>query len=99
MDVTLNPDTPVLFCTHRFTGYTNCLTFHKVIESFIYYREEITVKLKNYAQDDQIRVRGSVLKNTKFHCYISSKPYHSPLEVLRAYGRAPQTVHCKTDFV
>ena len=60
---------------------------------------EITVKLKNYAQDDQIRVRGSVLKNTKFHCYISSKPYHSPLEVLRAYGRAPQTVQCKTDFI
>ena len=49
MDITLNPDTPVLFCTHMFIGYTNCLTFLKVIESFIYYREEITVKLKNYA--------------------------------------------------
>ena len=49
MNITLNPDTPILFCTHRFTGYTNCLTFLKVIESFIYYREEITVKLKIYA--------------------------------------------------
>ena len=31
----------------------------------------------------------------KVHCYISSKPYHSPIEALRAYGRAPQIVHCE----
>ena len=53
------------------------------------YREEIIVKLKNYEQDDQIRVRGSILKNTKVHCYISINLHHLSQGALRAYGRVP----------
>ena len=92
----IKPQDSCLTHTHMFTGCPNCLTFHKDTKGFIYYRDEITVQLKNYEYDDQIRVGASVLKNTKVTvCHISSKPHHSPLEVLRA----PHTVHCKTDFV
>ena len=73
-------------CTHTFTGCTSPSMRSQYPSSTI---EKGHCLVEELRVDYQIRVRSSVLKNTKVHCYISINLHHLSQGALRAYGRAP----------